>query len=384
MASMLAENWSQSGTDKAVFFDLCKKVDENTAYIPVTSPELRSFDCADAANLNYGVSTVLSKSTLAAEGVDDIFDELKASKAPLMAANGEVLFSNNRAVAEIANLRGLHGSALVKPSKKRDAFITELADGVKMTAVVRRQGAVGKVLSIRSDKYQAIPLKEMEEILYGFLDNDVIGKYKVIGWEMDQDTAILQLEFPDIGDDIKDMYPDIKDTWYPGVYFKSGTTGYTPVSVEMYYRRVDSNGNISEPVFAGRAYAKHFAAFNKAAFIKKVQDDIWGRYLQMPDKLNAFAQVIYAQAELETIIKKIFSFIKLNKVFQKKDTETCRYLDKLWESALTQAKNIANIQVVTLYDIVNIVMDLPDRITVPAAYADLLRETCGRAWTYDI
>ena len=54
-ASMLNENWSQSGTDKAVFFDLCKKVDENTSYIPVTSPELRSFDCADAANINSGI-----------------------------------------------------------------------------------------------------------------------------------------------------------------------------------------------------------------------------------------------------------------------------------------------------------------------------------------
>lgn len=377
-ASMLNENWSQSGTDKAVFFDLCKKVDENTSYIPVTSPELRSFDCADAANINYGISSVLSKTTLAANGVDDMFDELKASRAPLIAANGEVLFSNNRAVAEIANLRGLHGSALVKPSKKRDAFVTELADGVKMTAVVRRQGAAGKVLSIRSDKYQGIPLKEMEEILYGFLDNDVIGKYKVVGWTMDQDTAEIQLEFPDIGDDIKDMYPNIRDTWYPGVYFKSGTTGYTPVSVEMYYRRVDVNGNVLKPVFAGRAYAKHFAAFNKAAFIKKVQDDIWGRYLQMPDKLNAAANVIVT--DNEKILKAMFKFIKLNKVFQKKDTETCRYLDKLWDSAIDQLNNMS---APTLYDVMIITMDLPSRVTVPAAYAELLSEACGRAWTYE-
>ncbi len=371
--SALHESWSKEGTTKQEFFELCKEVDSKTEYVPVSGPELRSFDNEEAGIMSFGNST-LREATLDQFGVADVYHENMTTRAPLVAANGEILLTNNRAVAEMANLKGLHGSALVKASKKRDAFVQELVENTKMTAVVRREGAVGKILSIRSDKYKSIPLSIIEDVFNGFMDNDVIYKYKVIGWTMDQDTACLQVEFPDVGDDIKQQYPQLPEKWIPGVFFKSGTTGYTPVSAEMYYRKETGN-----PVFAGRAFAKHFAAFNKDTFIKKVQNDVWGKYLQMPEKLAAATGILVT--DTEKVLKAIFSYIKLNKVFQKKDTETCRYLDKLWETALTvlQAKGGS----ITLYDVMDTVMDLPDRVTVPTAYRDLLSEACGRAWTYE-
>lgn len=374
--TLLNANWTRSGTNKNEFFELCKEVDKNTTYDKLMGPNLRSFGSVTNDTICYKGGMLIPLAGMQAEGMEDIYLEMINSKSPIVAAGGEIFLSNNRAIAEMANLKGLHGSALVKPTEKRDAFIEELVSGTKMTAVVRRSNGYAKIMSIRSDKYKAIPLAILEDVFEGFMDNEVIGKYQVVAWTMDQDTASIQVEFPDIGDDLRVQYPELPEKWFPGVFIKSGTTGYTPVSVEMYYRK--ENG---EPVYAGRAYAKHFAAFDKDNFIKKVQNDIWGKYLQMPEKLSKATQIMVL--DVEKCLKAIFSFIKINKVFQKKDTETCRYLDKSWNVALNALNAIKAQRILTVYDVMDVVMEIPSRVTVPEAYKQLLSEACGRAWTYE-
>lgn len=383
--SRLAENYEFRSNSLAAGMAECLEIDKATRYIQSRGVALASYDNYDAQNgkVNYLGSQMVDIGQFILNDLDDIIDEVIKDKAPLMSVSGHTdMLCTNRAVAEIANLRGLHGSALTKPSKARDTYIQELGANLPITLVAREEAGVSKVLSVRSDRFRSIPLGIIENVLNGLLESDWIGAYKCAGWNITQDCATLCIEFPDLADALRSKYPQLPNLWIPGIAIKNGTTGYCPLSVEMSYRKEDA----AYPITTDRVYAKHFEKFDVANFIKLAQNEIWGKYTWMPDKLAAATAITIAPEDFETLIEKLFKFIKLNKVFQKKDTETCRHLERIREHILNSLK-IENQsgRDVSLYFLMTKVMDVPNVVTsIPAAYRELLANACGRAWQFEI
>lgn len=386
MNNYLMEAFCKTGTtDANEFFALCKDIDSHTSYIKVSSPELRSFNEEDeeTGTLMYkGTSLGFSGLEANLNDVNEaeaLYNELIAVRAPIVCSpNGDAYLATNKAVAEIAALRGLHGSPINVPSLERDAYVDKLARGLDVTFVARKIGDVTRILSTRSSKYGPIPMETLKAVYDGFMSSDWIGSYEVKNWVMTQDEGVLYIEFPELAANMKTAYPNVPDDFIPGVIFHNGTTGYCTLNAEMTYRRQNSDNLI----VVGKIAAKHFAGFTPDSYIKRMQNECWGLYTQMPEKLDAATQVTVT--DLDAQLEKLFKFIKLNKVFQKKDTETCKYLEKIRTKALDEIHRQASlVPEVTLYDIINVVMSVPENIVVPDAYKELLKESCGRAWQYE-
>lgn len=382
MINYLKEEFVFKGTDAKEFFSLCKDMDANTSYIRATSPELSSFKGESENGLSYtGIEVsfpVMEQELGDINEADGLYTELLHSRAPVITLeNGNSFLATNKAIAEIAALRGLHGSPINIASPARDAYVNELARKLKVTLVCRKVNGLRRIMSTRSDKFGPIPMKTIEDVYNGFMSSDWIGSYKVANWYMTQDEGAIYIEFPDLAANMKAAYPNVPDDWVPGVIFKNGTTGYCTLNATMTYHKEGSDVLFE----VGHIAAKHYIGFSPDDFIKRMQNECWGLYTRMPEALEKMTQVNVASDEVEALLEKIYKFIKLNKVFQKKDTETCRYLESIRKRALTDCNCLTN---PTLYDIVNVIMNIPENVTVPMAYQKLLKDACGRAWQYEM
>lgn len=383
MNNFLRENFQVSGTEKDEFFALCKELDDVTVYVKATAPELASFLNEQEDGIHYegilAAFTELENALGDANEAEALYNELLTTKAPVIknpVGSTGAFLSTNKAVAEIAALRGLHGSPINIPTINRDKYVTELAKNLKVTFVCRKANNVARIMSTRSDKFGPICMETLKQVFDGFMSSDWVGSYEEKKWEMTQDEGYIYLEFPGLAANMKAAYPNVPDNWVPGVIFRNGTTGYCTLSATMTYR-LENSYNVFE---VGNVAAKHFAGFTPEAFIKRMQNECWGLYTRMPEALEKMTQINIEPEDVEATLEKVFKFIRLNKVFQKKDTETCRYLESIRKRALNDCGYIAD---PTLYDIITVVMNIAESVSVPDAYKELLKNACGRAWQYE-
>lgn len=112
-------------------------------------------------------------------------------------------------VPDLAQNYNLQGTALVSEAalKERNAYIMALVEASpKILSIVLRNGTgnVSKALSVRSKTYGYIP----QTVIYDTIQaiGEELGENKISSWSMNHILTEVNLDFPDISEDINETY----------------------------------------------------------------------------------------------------------------------------------------------------------------------------------
>jgi len=337
-----------------------------------------------------------------------LFNELITQKGCLLWLGGAnpTRLCRPKALRELMNNLGLSGPAIENQSPKRDEYVAELIASApgkqQITLICRREGDdenyQEKVLAIRTARYAHIPMTELEKVYRDIVECSDIGKVECSGWHIDHDIATIDLWFPDVSEEFKELN-GFKDALKAGVRLTTSGTGYSCfMATELW----DVNGVVSEHACVKN---KHIGEWDADKFFDNVKTNIFDEYSTMPERLCELfdievlnndiicdsGKLKLAENILFSSVKSVFKKLQLAKAFKSKTDEDSDsgkgYVNKLTEKlvdilmipvqkAISEGENFA----VTAYDIAIAVMELPSRVSgIPKSYMKAFTDKCGKA-----
>ena len=291
---------------------------------------------------------------------DKLIDEA-TNQSKLILLKGKKAYFTARALPLTVGLRsGMAGDFLLEPSLARDMVIAErLAKGTEATVISREYKRVKKSLAMLSSKYTYIPQTILSDIIAGINEENLLGETRVYKWNISNDISDIYVEFPEKAKELQIVY-GLTDEYIPGLWVQSSDNGSSSLIIKGTWRL---KGSIS----VGCEFArKHAGNIDLEKIEMQIVENIFDQYTKMPAKLCELMKCDLSPDSLTT--KK--------ELTKNKEIVTGYIKDVLKEIGIVAAIGKGNekdlyeelcmevnptIQY-TAYDIVTMIMTLPDRI----------------------
>lgn len=393
------------------FFSNLEELDKHIQFIPlskieVMSPAMGADNCDFFDIDEYCFSyikratdkTVIRKVSIDSllkereDTVSDFIEELLAMKDSMFISDGTgMFFVTDESFRDFAKLAKLGGEALKTPSAYRDNYIASLlidrcncyakkrTPKPAFTAVAFEQCGIKRVMAARSGNYIAIPQSILKKVFLSMMDRDDWGAVECHDWYIDHDISYVDLEFPDVADNILVSYPDMpKLPIVPGVRLSTGSTGLNSLKATMTWRY---EGN-SYPALLDGVTQKHCNTYEGAAFIERVHETVWDRYGELPEKLAELYTVpVSSNASIISgIAGKVIKELALHKIFMQnteapktEKADHCQRIIDYISAGLCYKPNV------TAYDIATRFMTVADNVDMPDSYRAPIRNALMKA-----
>ena len=416
----LSKNWTETGSDLSELRKLLEKLDESTSYIEVKGRDIALKTC-----LGYGEDEgeiLFSNVTLeplpgetpeprggltlkVEEGRDEkylaAFAEQAEDRPPLLMTGEAVYLMRNDAVEEaFFNNCRLRGSYLEIPSPERDKFLLRSFQEDRVsTLIVRKDGDMSKIFSVRSGRYKPLKQKIVADIFDKICEDETLGEKKELSqWSVDHDFTVLYVEFPDLGEYYKETF-GLADDIIPGIKIINSGTGRSKLKAMETWR-------VGSVIFERKPLGKvHRGEWSVTSFVAACKDEIFKSYSRLPERLGDLWGIDFIEANtvteteareiLDPIVKRALKELKVEEVFAVKTdpseffTKTKKAPTKRTEYAAKMTKAITDALVnelvlsglgVTAYDVAVNIMMLADRIDgIPVSYIQKLKNCTGDA-----
>lgn len=359
-------------TNVNVFSNLIVNALENAGY------DIDGYSTKNAHTIFCGGNVCMPAKTIPHEAAS-VLEEMTKSTKLMMEVNGDTMFTS-KSLFTTLNSFGLKGTFLVKSGcLSRDmAVMSEFAEKSKpVTLIIRKIGGIKKILSILSERYEAIDQKVILDIIEDITKDGSLGKPVCRNWEISQFVTKIYLDFPEKAKDIENHYGKT-DKFIPGICIMSSDTGDCSLKILGTFRHGNSL-TVQDEVLH-----KHIGKIDIQSIIKKVEENIFAEFAKLPDKL----------CELLTVDISDTTWDLSNPANQNRNVE--RYKEvmtdafkqlKIVEAVGVKAKKILLEQLVyracpdvyyTAYDICVDLMSLPEKVKGLASLPQL-QKAVGRA-----
>ena len=412
--SYLSDDWEKTGTNLEEFFKILKALDEVTSFEKTFIRDI--ILCSPARSDETGVvlkvhetephGKRLARTKFTNIGLDKLFGEFVKDRSCILWQGGTspIRLCREKGLRELMNSLGLSGSAIDKQSPCRDNYLAELISVApekrQVTLISRTEGTdvdkFEKVFSIRTEKYNSVPLAAMEDVYTAICDADM-GEIKCVGWTVNHDIATVDIEFPSATADFKELC-GLKDDIEAGVRLTTSGTGYSSFMAKETWR---IHNTVSEH---STVKQKHIGKWDANDFVKNVKENIFDEYCKLPERLCELFDIVLvndefvknnsiktAEAVLLNCTKSVFKHINLAAAFKSKlDEEKASrssYVTKLAE-LLVECFSVEMQKVIaegcrfeiTAYDLAIAIMALPERAKgIPQSYLENFANSCGKA-----
>lgn len=391
---LLNDAWAVEGTSPSEFFGWLKKLDEETNYFVVNTRDVQLLSpwqhsteelVFQTFNEEDGKMRIQTHrfpfASFAANDAASLFDEIKNNRLNLIRPLGEDRWvCRPLGLNELMIAVGLRGDAVVHQSRYRDLYLDELIKNSrgKVTLITRSENGYTKVFSVRTDRYQDIPLQAIED-LYRCLTTDAeLGTMQCVHWKVDHDFAEIQFEFPDLADEFTELY-HLPKKIVPGLRILSSGTGYSCMTVAETWR-LGSTTSVAKI-----KKRKHIGNWDAKVFFEETKKEILSQYTVLPERLlELFGLSISTDAkQLTEIVRETFKGINLQKVFYNGRSAADgdgrkNYLQQLTKEVVEDLMTKPHL---TFYDVATAIMELPSttRMDIPVSYRKRFADACGRA-----
>lgn len=410
MSKCLKEGYSVSGNNLVDFFTVNQGLWNKFRICKAAGPLVYSYyedgneNALTYKRLNVSDELAINVKTLSKnksnfedKGLGFLFDEVKAAKTPLLMITGfedeNTFFTAPDVIPQAMKIGGhISGHGVHNITRARNEYAEELLNKETLSYIYLKDEGVLKIVAARSRKFTLIPLTVIEDIFYKLMELSDWGEFECKKWSVSVHNSEIWIEFPQLADDIKESYPEIKHRFIPGIMLSLGCTGLSALTAAMTWRREGTEyANISTSV-----KQKHFEGWSKAEFLENCKNEIWAKYTVFPQAMAKHATSVIELEEgsvydtVSAIVENVFKKLKINMVFRKKEGEIVKarkvnygiLLKKKIAAALIKQYNELKDAGydLTYYDVVTAVMDA-DISGIPESYLAELRETLSSAWT---
>lgn len=234
----------------------------------------------------------------------------------------------------------------------REIQIGEEADGTPIIAK--------KIFAALGKYFKAVPQTILSDITDIVADEKIFGKTDIREWSIDHRFTDLYIEFPDAGEDFKDLYK-LEDLVIPGIFLCTSDAGNSSIIARGVYRKGSSY------VITDEVMVKHTSKAT-VELIKEKMDEIFINIRKLPETL---AQLIgeevidYSKTDLSTERGGLQNYEAVKQYIEKtakkslKGILPAKHLDVLVKCMCDEINSSVPY---TLYDIATLFMEVPERV----------------------
>ncbi len=315
-------------------------------------------------------------------GASDLVDEYEKKNKTMLCIDGKVYFTSSNLPSTMGLRTDIKGEAGIIPTLERDILSAQrLNTTTEISFITRVVDGLRKSFAALSGSYAYVPQSFLGDILTRIDADGKLGKMVCNHWSVDNILSEIYLEFPEKADELSALY-EFEDEIVPGLYLAKSDVGECSITIRATWR---INNSV---IVADELKRKHTGKIVSKDILEDVDKIVFSKYTKIPELLCSlmgtditnptWAKTVsskeFASLNSKAIaesIKHVFNEIGMVSAVGKK-TEKSIYEQLCEEVDPTLSY--------TAYDIVTMVMQLPERLTgLTANSKNLLAKACGQA-----
>lgn len=303
----LLDDFEISGTNVNKFESLIREIDRRTAHVQrclhnfiivsIKAPELNSdahvmsgwyLDPANPVNDGRLRSCTIPKSVGLSNRMEALLKEtIQKNPTMLWDIEGKAMwFLSSAATNTMAQRIGVTGNSIREHSLERDLFIAHKFNvEVTSTLIVKQYQQVGKVFSMMSEGYVHIPLYTLCIIYKDLAKESKLGSIICEGWNVTHERVKILFAFKEYAQEISAIY-NLEREMIPCVEMTTSDIGESSFVIRGCWKT--SEGAI---VYDHTFSRQHRGKFNLDELRREIQNQIYDRYTELPERLLELAAI---------------------------------------------------------------------------------------------
>lgn len=346
--NFLLEDFSLTGHSIEEFDAAVEEVDNHTVILDVNSKDMSvlsyikedpsapgrylfyRMDPSNSPSItnawNMHIASLNMNALMARGDFSKVIDECIHDAGMAILWQGKAHFISKSVITGKLQGFGLGGDFLATNCHERDLLIARcFATDTPRKIVLREYNKTYKIFSILSAKYKPFSQKVLSDI-FRALPTASLGTPVCRGWEITHTRSRIQVEFPDVADELQKLY-SLPKALIPGIYMETSDTGDSAVKIQATWR-------IGASVSLHRTVSRrHIGDFDVNDILTAAQTQIFSEYTKLPETLcdlmaqnitdpsldlSVTANVNLNKEAISRVIKKAFVAMDITKAIGKK------------------------------------------------------------------
>lgn len=404
MKERLLDRWSMSGSDLEQFKNVLEEITSSTSTKKVESRNVTLYskdehvtpspervpvyvlapgnvwEVSKTGQLSLH-SGALKRETFTAAGADDLLNEYETTSKLMLNIDGKVYFASKNLSPTLGLRTEMKGESVLEPSLARDCLTAErLNNSSEITFITRNVGGLRKVFAAMSGTYAYVGQNFLCKVINQIESEAKLGRISCKTWSVDNQISEIWLEFPDKAEEIAALYA-YDDDIIPGLYLAKSDVGECSITIRATWRIKNSI------IIADEIKRKHTGKIEIKDILKDADKIVFSKYTILPERLcelmaTDITNPVWTkmphkkflaanEKAINEAIKSVFNQIGMVGAIGKKNEKS------IYEQLCGEI-DAANVY--TAYDIVMMVMQLPERLMgLSSLSKEMLAKACGKA-----
>lgn len=329
----------------------------------------------------------ISRKQLIDYGASDLVDEYEKKTRLMLCIDGKVYFTSSNLSSTMGLRTDIKGEAGIVPTLERDILSAQRLNTCEdISFITRTIDGLRKTFAALSGSYTYVPQSFLSDIITRIESDGVLGKITCNHWSINNILSEIYLEFPEKAAEISALY-EFEDEIVPGLYLSKSDVGECSITVRATWR---INNSI---IVADELKRKHTGKIVSKDILEDIDKIVFSKYTKVPELLCSlmgtditnptWAKTVSSKEfnslnskAIAEAIKHVFNEIGMVSAVGKKTEKS------IYEQLCNEVDPALSY---TAYDIVTMVMQLPERLTgLTTNSKNLLAKACGQAVFVDM
>lgn len=324
----------------------------------------------------------INRKQLVDYGAGDLVDEYERRTKTMLCIDGKVYFTSSNLPSTMGLRTDIKGEAGIVPTLERDILSAQRLNTCdEISFITRTIDGLRKSFAALSGSYAYVPQSFLGDIITRIEADGKLGKMVCNNWSINNIVSEIYLEFPEKAAEISALY-EFEDEIVPGLYLAKSDVGECSITIRATWR---INNSI---IVADELKRKHTGKIISKNILEDVDKIVFSKYTKIPELLCSlmgtditnptWAKTVSSKEfnslnskAIAEAIKHVFNEIGMVSAVGKKTEKS------IYEQLCSEVDPALSY---TAYDIVTMVMQLPERLTgLTTNSKNMLAKACGQA-----